>query len=71
MGSCESELEAVVSGATEGLGLQSILVDFGLRGYVAVESDATTFFLFGDLWVQDHVRSWKLELPTCQDWRFE
>ena len=40
----ESELAAVVSGATEGLGLQSILVDFGLCEHVAVKSDATTFY---------------------------
>ena len=26
-------------------------------------------FAVGDLWVQDHMRPWKLELPTCQDWR--
>ena len=37
----ESELEAVVSTATEGLGLQSILSDFDLCGHVAIKSDAT------------------------------
>ena len=41
LSSCESELEAVVSTATEGLGLQSFLSDFDLCGHVAIKSDAT------------------------------
>ena len=37
----ESELEAVVRAATQGLGLQLILSDFDLCGHVANKSDAT------------------------------
>ena len=41
LSSGESELAAVVRAATEGLGIQSILRDFDLCGYVAIKSDAT------------------------------
>ena len=41
MNSGESELPAVVRAATEGMGLQSVLGDFGLCGHVAIKSDAT------------------------------
>ena len=37
----ESGLAAVVRAATEGMGLHSILSDFGLFGHVAIRSDAT------------------------------
>ena len=37
----ESELAAVVRAATESVGLQSILSDFGLFGHVAMKSDTT------------------------------
>ena len=39
MSSGESELPAVVRAA--GMGLQSVLSDFGLCGHVAIKSDAT------------------------------
>ena len=72
----ESKLAAVVRAATEGLGLQSILSDFDLCGHVAIKSDATAaigmvhrlgegklrHLAVGDLWVQHHVRSWKIRV---------
>ena len=72
----ESELAAVVRAATEGRGLQSILSDFALCGHVAIKSDATAsigmvhrlgfgkvrHLAVGDLWVQHHVRSWKIRV---------
>ena len=73
LSSGESELAAVVRSATEGMGLQSILNEFGLCGHVAIKSDATAaigmvhrlglgkvrHLAVGDLWVQHHVRSGK------------
>ena len=41
LSSGESELAAVVRAATGGMGLQSILNDFGLCGHVAIKSDET------------------------------
>ena len=38
----ESEQAPVVMPTTEGMGLQSILSDFSLRGHVAIKSDATS-----------------------------
>ena len=37
----EFELAAVVRSATEGLGLQTILCNFGFCGHVAIKSDAS------------------------------
>ena len=75
--------QQVVRAATEGVGLQSILGDFGLCGHVAIKSDATAaigmvhrlglgtlrHLAVGDLWVQHHVHSGEKESPKCQDWR--
>ena len=72
----ESELAAVVRAATEGMGLQSILNDFCSCGHVAIKSDATAaieivhrlglgkvrHLAVGDLWVQHHVRSGKIQV---------
>ena len=80
----KSGLAAVVRAATEGMGLQSILSDFGLCGNVAITSDATAAMWMvrrlgfgkvrhqavGDLWVQHHVRSGKHScLKKCLGWR--
>ena len=76
LGRGESELAAVVTTATEGMGLQSILSDFDLRGHVAIKSDAIAaigmvhrlgqgkvrHLAVGDLWVQHHVRSGKIRV---------
>ena len=78
----ESEL-AAVRAATEGMGLQSILNDFCLCGHVAIKSDATAaigmvhrlglgtvrHLAVGELWVQHHARSGKIDFPRCHDWR--
>ena len=66
----ESELAAVVKGATEGLGLQSVLRDFGFETSVHLLSDATAaigivkrlglgrvrHLAVGDLWIQQRLR---------------
>ena len=76
LSSGESELAAVVRAATEGMGLQSILNDFRLRGHVAIKSDAIAaigmvhrlglgkvrHLAVGDLSVQHHVRSGKIRV---------
>ena len=76
LSSGESELAAVVRAATEGLGLQPILRDFGLWGHVAIKSDANAaigmvhrlgsgkvrHLAVGDLWIQHHVRSGKIRV---------
>ena len=82
LSSGESGLAAVVRAATEGLGLQSILSDFDLCGYVTVKSDATAAIgmvhRLGlgkfDIWLWEiygfsitFVRR-KFESPKCQDW---
>ena len=76
LSSGESELAAVVRAATEGLGLQSVPSDFDLCGHAAIKSDATAAIGMvhrlgrgkvrhlgvGDLWIQHHVRSWKIHV---------
>ena len=71
----ESEL-AVVRAATDGMGLQPMLSDFGLCDRVAIKSDATAAIgmvhrlglrevrhaAVGDLWVQHHVRWEKIRV---------
>ena len=70
LSSGESELAAVVRACTEGLGLRSILHDFGREVELLVRSDATAaigmvrrlglgkvrHLAVGDLWVQQRVR---------------
>ena len=41
LSSGEAELAAVVKGATEGLGMQAIMKDFGIKVGLAMFSDAT------------------------------
>ena len=76
LSSGESELAAVVRAGTVGLGLQSILSDFGLCGHVAIKSDGTAalgmvhrfglgkvrHMAVGDLWFQHHVRPGKIRV---------
>ena len=66
----ESELGAVVKGATEGLGMQSLLRDFGFEAAVHLLSDATAaigivrrlglgrvrHLATADLWIQQRLR---------------
>eukprot|EP00973_Karenia_brevis_P092466 12412551-Karenia_brevis.AAC.1 len=70
LSSGEAELAAVVRGATEGLGMQSVLHDFGIHVNITMESDATAaigmakrqglgrvrHLAVADLWVQQRVR---------------
>ena len=70
LSSGESELAAVVKAAAEGLGLQSILADFGFSTQITIKSDATAaigmvkrqglgkvrHLAVSDLWVQQRVR---------------
>ena len=70
LSSGESELAAVVKGAAEGLGMQSVLADFGHTCRVALLSDATAaigmckrlglgrvrHLATADLWVQQRIR---------------
>ena len=78
LSSGESELAAVVRGATEGVGLQSILNDFCLCGNVVIKSDTTAaigmvhplglkkvrHLALGDLWVRRHARSGKIRVSN-------
>ena len=70
LSSGEAELAAVVRGATEGLGLASIMADFGQKCHISLRSDATAaigmckrqglgrvrHLATADLWVQQRVR---------------
>ena len=60
LSSVEFELTAVVRAATEGVGLQPLLSDFGLCSTDSAKESTT--FSFGDLWVQHHVRSRKMRV---------
>ena len=76
LSSGESELAAVVKAAAEGLGLQSVLADFGLECRITIRSDATAaigmakrqglgkvrHLAVSDLWVQQRVRMGHLKL---------
>ena len=57
------ELAAVVTAATEGMGLQSILNDFCLCGHVAIKSDATAGWSTGSDWEKSDI--WLLETCGC------
>ena len=79
LSSGESELGAVVKACGEGLGIQSILADFGWVVKVTVCSDATAaigmcrreglgrvrHLSTGDLWVQQLVRRKLINLDKC------
>ena len=69
-------MAAVVRAATGGMGLKSLLSDFGSFGHVAIRSDATAaigmvhrvglgkvrHLVVGDMWVQHPVRSGKMRV---------
>ena len=79
LSSGESELGTVVKACGEGLGIQSILADFGWVVNVTVCSDATAaigicrreglgrarHLSTGDLWVQQLVRRKLITLDKC------
>ena len=76
LSTAESELAAVVKGATEGLGAQAILSDFGLKASVRLSSDATAaigiakrlglgrvrHLATADLWIQQRIRMGELDI---------
>ena len=79
LSSGESELGAVVKGATEGLGIRALLEDFGFAGQVALRSDASAaigivhrlglgkvrHLATADLWVQQRARLGDITLAKC------
>ena len=76
LSSGESELSAVVRGATEGMGIQAVLADYGYQCELQISSDATAaigmvkrqglgrvrHLAVADLWIQQSIR--KKELRT-------
>ena len=72
----ESELAGVVRGATEGLGLASVLADFGWKVSLKLCADATAaigmvkreglgrvrHLAVSDLWIQQRIRSKEIEI---------
>jgi len=76
LSSSEAELGAVARGVVEGLGLQSVLRDFGVHLIIRIRSDATAAIgmcrrlglgrvrrlATADLWVQQRVRSGEVTL---------
>ena len=76
LSSGESELAAVTKAAAEGLGIQSVLADFGMSPKLELHSDATAaigickrqglgrvrHLATADLWVQQKLRSRELKL---------
>ena len=76
LSSGESELAACVRAAAEGIGLQTILADFGFEARIIIESDATAaiemcrrlglgkvrHLATADLWIQQRVRMGQLTL---------
>jgi len=76
LSSGESELAAVTKAAAEGLGIQSVLADFGITAKLELHSDATAaigickrqglgrvrHLATADLWVQQKLRSRELKL---------
>ena len=79
LSSGEAELAAVVRGAAEGLGMLSVLADFGIEAGLHMRSDATAaigivgreglgkvrHLATADLWVQQRVRRGQL---TVEKW---
>ena len=76
LSSGESELGALTRACTEGLGMKSLLADFGIHVNVQVRSDATAalgmarrlglgrvrHLATADLWIQQRVRSGEISL---------
>jgi hypothetical protein len=76
LSSGEAELAAVAKGATEGLGMQAIMKDFGIKVGLAMFSDATAaigmvkreglgkvrHLAVADLWVQQRVRGGEISV---------
>ena len=76
LSSGEAELHGIAHGAAQGLGMLSLLVDLGWKLKLRVHSDATAaigicrrkglgkvrHLATTDLWIQDQVRSRKIEL---------
>ena len=72
----ESELGALVKGATEGLGVQAILADFALNAKIGLHSDASAaigitsrrglgkvrHLAVADLWIQQRVQRGDFEI---------
>ena len=72
----ESELAGVVRGATEGLGLVSVLADFGWKVKLELRADATAaigmvkreglgrvrHLAVSDLWIQQRIRSKAIDI---------
>ena len=79
LSSAESELAAIVKASGEGIGIQSMLLDFGVTTKLVVRSDATAaigickraglgrvrHLATGDLWIQQLVRHGRLVLEKC------
>ena len=65
----ESELATVVRAPTEGMGFQSTLSDFSLRGHVG-QSSRMPLLRLGWSIVRIRKSAWrKFESPKCQGWR--
>ena len=72
----ESELGAVIKGASEALGIRSLLADFGIRASIEISSDATAaigisrrqglgkvrHIAVEDLWIQEKIRDRELSI---------
>ena len=79
LSSAESELAAIIKSCGEGLGIQSLLADFGVSTTLTIKSDASAaigickrlglgrvrHLATGDLWIQQLLRHKKVAIEKC------